>query len=378
MPVPSPGLDSAPADVSRVTDRVGAAQEAIRKAYLRRGRYPWVLAHSGGRNSTLLLQLVWEVVESLPESDRRRPIVLVGNDALLESPLAIGRLHGRLDAIRRAARERSVPVTVRTAQPYIDQTFWVEVIGRGEIPPTRRSRWCADRVKTRLMNRLLEQLVRVDGKAVLLIGTRNAESKTHRRNTARRRVSTRRMSRHDSVEGCWSFAPVADFRDEEVWLTLTQRNPRWGGEWPFALIEDDAPSCGTASPRFGCWACTVASKRRHLRGLADSGDRDAGAQERLFEFRDWLAELREDDRNRDRTHRDGGVKRRSDGSYVPGPFTLEVRGRIFRRLLELREKLGVTRLIHPGEIDFIEDIWRRDRIQEECRQALRESFAFSA
>ena len=160
-------------------------------------------------------------------------------------------------------------------------------------------------------------------------------------------------------------------------MSLTQRNPPWGGERPFALTEDDAPSCGTASPRFGCWACTVASKRRRLRGLTDFGDRDVGARERLFEFRDWLAELREDDRNRDRTHRDGSVKRRSDGSYVMGPFTLEVRRQIFRRLLELQGKVGAT-LIRPGEIDFIEDIWRRDRIQEECRQAFREAFAVSA
>lgn len=222
MPVPLSDSDSAPPEVSGVVDRVGETKQAIRKAYLRRGRYPWVLAHSGGRTSTLLLQLVWEVVESLPESDRRRPIVLVGNDALLESPLAVGRLRVRLDAIRRTARQRGLPVTVRVSQPYIDQTFWVEVIGRGQIPPARKSRRCADRVKARLMNRLLQQSVRVSGKAVLLVGTRNAESGTRRRNLTRRRVSARRMSRHDRVEGCWSFAPLADFSDEEVWLTLTQ------------------------------------------------------------------------------------------------------------------------------------------------------------
>lgn len=371
MPVPPPVSDPVPPDGSRVAALVGETKQAIRRAYLRRGRYPWVLAHSGGKDSTLLRQLVWEVVESLPESERRRPIVLVGYDALLESPLVIGRLQESLDIIRRAARQRSLPVTARVAQPYIDQTFWVEVIGRGSMPPRRRSRWCTDRVKARLTNRLLEQLARVNRKAVLLVGTRNAESETHRR------MNARRMSRRGSVEGCWSFAPLADFSDEEVWLTLMQRNPPQGGEWPLVLTGDDAPSCGTAAPRFGCWACTVASKRRRLRGLMESCHRDAGAIEPLFEFRDWLAELREDDRNRDRTHRDGGVKRRSDGSYAPGPFTLEVRERIFRRLLELQERVGAT-LIQRGEIEMIEDIWRRDRVQEECREAFRKTFAMPA
>lgn len=391
MPVPLPVPDSAAPDIPRVADRLGETRQAIRRAYLRRGRHPWVLAHSGGEDSTLLMRLVREVLESLPESDRRRQIVLVGNDALVESPLAVGHLRGSLEAIRRAARKQRLPMTMRITQPNIDETFWVEVIGRGRIPPARKSRWCVDRTKVRLMNRFLERLVRVNGKAVLLVGTRRADSETRRGDMARRRAGARRMSRH-GVEGCWLFAPLADFSGEEVRLAVTQGNPRRGGaqldsitldrnaegQRPVVLTEDDALSCGTTSPRFGCWACTVASKGRRLRGFVDSGPRDAGAMERLFEFRDWLAELREDDRNRDRTHRDGSVKRRSDGSHVPGPFTLEVRGQIFRRLLELQEKLGAASLIQPGEIELIEDIWRRDRVQAECRRAFREAFAIPA
>ena len=392
MPFPLPVLNTAPPDVSGVADRLGETMQAVRQAYLRRDRYPWVVAYSGGKDSTLLLQLVWEVVESLPESDRRRQIVLVGNDTLVESPLVIGHLRGSLEAIRRVARKRSLPINVRITKPHIDQTFWVNVIGRGYIPPTRNFRWCTDRMKIRPTSQLLEQLVRANKKAVLLVGTRKAESETRRRNMKRHGASARRMNRHSSVEGCWMFAPLADLSDEEVWLVLMQRNPPWGGthqdlitlyrnagggECPLVLTKADAPSCGTTSPRFGCWTCTVVTKDRSLRGLIDSGHRDASAMERLFEFREWIVELREDDRNRDRTRRDGSVKRRSDGSYVMGPFTLEVRRQIFHRLLELQEEVG-TKLIQSGEIEFIEDIWRRDRVHAECRQALREAFAIPA
>ena len=392
MPFPLPVLDTAPPDVSGVADRLGETMQAIRQAYLRRDRHPWVVAYSGGKDSTLLLQLVWEVVESLPESDRRRQIVLVGNDTLVESPLVIGHLRGSLETIRRVARKRSLPINVRITKPHIDQTFWVNVIGRGYIPPTRNFRWCTDRMKIRPTSQLLEQLVRANKKAVLLVGTRKAESETRRRNMKRHGASARRMNRHSSVEGCWMFAPLADLSDEEVWLILMQRNPPWGGthqdlitlyrnagggECPLVLTKADAPSCGTTSPRFGCWTCTVVTKDRSLRGLIDSGHRDASAMERLFEFREWLVELREDDRNRDRTRRDGSVKRRSDGSYVMGPFTLEVRRQIFHRLLELQEEVGAT-LIQSGEIELIEDIWGRDRVHAECRQALREAFAIPA
>ncbi len=392
MPFPLPVLDTAPPDVSGVADRLGETMQAIRQAYLRRDRHPWVVAYSGGKDSTLLLQLVWEVVESLPESDRRRQIVLVGNDTLVESPLVIGHLRGSLETIRRVARKRSLPINVRITKPHIDQTFWVNVIGRGYIPPTRNFRWCTDRMKIRPTSQLLEQLVRANKKAVLLVGTRKAESETRRRNMKRHGASARRMNRHSSVEGCWMFAPLADLSDEEVWMILMQRNPPWGGthqdlitlyrnagggECPLVLTKADAPSCGTTSPRFGCWTCTVVTKDRSLRGLIDSGHRDASAMERLFEFREWLVELREDDRNRDRTRRDGSVKRRSDGSYVMGPFTLEVREKILERLQQLEKAVGVD-LIQRGEMDLIHDIWRRDRVQEECRSAFREAFAISA
>lgn len=392
MSVPPSAAPGVHRDVSRIAARLGDTMQAIRDAYLRRDRYPWVVAYSGGKDSTLLLQLVWEVVEALPERDRQRHILLVGNDTLVESPLVISHLRDSLDTIRGAARRHRLPLTVRITKPHIDQTFWVNVIGRGYIPPTRNFRWCTDRMKIRPTSQLIEQSVRAHGKAVLLVGTRKAESETRRRNMSKHGVTPRRMNRHSSVPGCWMFAPLADLDDDEVWMILMQRNPPWGGthqnlitlyrnagggECPLVLTKDDAPSCGTTSPRFGCWTCTVVNKDRSLRGLVDSGHRDAAAMERLLEFRDWLVSLRENDQNRNRTRRDGNVKQRRDGSYVMGPFTLEVRRRILERLRELQDAVGVP-LIQPGEIDLINDIWRRDQVNEECRLALRDAFYTSA
>lgn len=183
------------------------------------------------------------------------------------------------------------------------------------------------------------------------------------------------------------FAPLADLDDDDVWMVLMQRRPPWGGthrrlislyrqagggECPLVMTKDDAPSCGTSSPRFGCWTCTVVKKDRSLRGLIDSGHEEAKSMERLFEFREWLVELREDDRNRLAVRRDGNTRDRSDGSSVLGPFRLEVRRRILDRLLVLQQRLG-EELILPAEIDSIRDIWWRDEIAEAGRQALKRS-----
>ena len=151
------------------------------------------------------------------------------------------------------------------------------------------------------------------------------------------------------------FAPLAEFKDEDVWLTLMQRKPPWGGshhdlitlyrnagggECPLVLSKEDAPSCGTTSPRFGCWTCTVVKKDRSLRGLINSGHADAKYFTDLFDFREWLIQLREDDTNRQRVRRDGNSKSRADGTLVLGPFTLTVRERILSRLKSLEEDTG--------------------------------------
>ncbi len=370
--------------LATLPDRLEAVRGAIRTEYSRKHRRPWVVAYSGGKDSTLLLQLVWEVVAELPAGERKRPVLVVGNDTLVESPLVVRHMKDSLGKIDGAAERQDLPIETEITEPCIDQTFWVSVIGRGYIPPTRNFRWCTDRMKILPTNRLLERLAREAGGTVLLVGTRRAESQNRRRAMDRRRVAAHRMNRHDTVDGCRMFAPLADLDDEEVWMTLIQRKPPWGGthrrlitlyraagggECPLVVTKEQAPSCGSSSPRFGCWTCTVVQKDRSLRGLIDSGHAEAGMMEALFDFREWLIEIREDDANRLPVRRNGDVKTRDDGSRVFGPFTLEVRREILKRLRALEKRVG-ERLILQAEIDSIEDIWWRDEIREDARRSL--------
>ena len=142
------------------------------------------------------------------------------------------------------------------------------------------------------------------------------------------------------------------------------------------MTKEQAPSCGTSSPRFGCWTCTVVQKDRSLRGLIDSGHAEAERMEALFNFREWLIELREENDNRLPVRRDGNAKQRDDGSPVFGPFRLEVRKEILTRLRALEEEVR-EQLILPAEIECIEDVWWRDEIREDARQALDRSISAS-
>ena len=366
-----------------VPARLAAALDTIRAAFAAPDAEPWIVAYSGGKDSTLLLQLVWEVAAAA-EPARRRPIYVVSNDTLVESPLVIDHLRQSLEVIRAAAGAAGLPITVKVTEPCIDQTFWVSVIGRGYIPPTRNFRWCTDRMKILPTNRLLERLVLIHGRAVLLIGTRRSESRNRGRAMTQRGVTATEMNPHGTIENCRMFAPLADLGDDDVWKILMQRRPPWGGshrdlitlyrnagggECPLVLSKEDAPSCGTTSPRFGCWTCTVVQKDRSMRGIIDAGHEDEEKLEAFAEFREWLIELREDNRNRLPVRRDGRTRFRDDGTRVFGPFTLEIRKAIRERLKLLEEQTGQT-LIVPAEIEIIDDIWRRDRIREDGRLSL--------
>ena len=369
---------------SDVPVRLAAVRETMHAEFTREHADPWIVAYSGGKDSTLLLQLAWEIVAAVPTDAPRRPIYVVSNDTLVESPLVIRHLRRSLDVIREAVRDTGLPITIKVTEPCIDQTFWVNVIGRGYIPPTRNFRWCTDRMKIAPTNDLIYKLVLAHQRAILLVGTRKSESQNRGRAMTERGVTATTMNPHSTIPNCRMFAPLADLRDDDVWKILMQRTPPWGGshrdlitlyrnagggECPLVLSNEDAPSCGTTSPRFGCWTCTVVQKDRSMRGLIDAGHEDEDTLEALAEFREWLIELRETESTRMPVRRDGRSRFRDDGSRVLGPFTLPVRQNILDRLLRLQQQIGDD-LLSPDEMELIEDIWRRDRICEDGRLAL--------
>ena len=374
-------------NVRDVVVRLNAVREVMLAEYRKRHNNPWIVAYSGGKDSTLLLHLTWEIMLSLPPEERRRQIHVMANDTLVESPLVIQHLKKSLSVIRKSASKSGLPVCVTLTKPYVDQTFWVNLIGRGYIPPTRNFRWCTDRMKILPTERLLEKLMLTHKRAVLLVGTRRSESQNRQRNMKKHGVKAHKMNPHGSIKGCRMFAPLADLQDEDVWMILMQLKPPWGGshrdlvtlyrnagggDCPLVLSKEDAPSCGTTSPRFGCWTCTVVQKDKSLRGLIDAGHKDEDKLEALADFREWLIMLRENDGNRLPVRRDGKARLKSNGKLVMGPFLLEVREEIFEGLKKLESEVG-ERLISAHEIEMIQDIWRVDKIRESGRLALIEA-----
>src|SRR5262245_10763852 len=90
-----------------------AVVQGIRIEYLAENqRYPWIVGFSGGKDSTVVAQGVFEALQSVPPSSRTRPVHIVSNDTLVESPLVIALLDDVTKRIEQAARNLELPITV--------------------------------------------------------------------------------------------------------------------------------------------------------------------------------------------------------------------------------------------------------------------------
>ncbi|MCZ8171533.1 MAG: DNA phosphorothioation system sulfurtransferase DndC [Brevundimonas sp.] len=363
-------------DLDRVISGIRAD---LRDEYLENHDFPWIVGFSGGKDSTLVAHLVFEMLLSLAPDDRRRPVHIVSNDTLVESPLVVAHIAAVQAEMEAAARAWRLPIFVVTTRPDPDATFWVNLIGRGYPSPNRSFRWCTDRMKIQPTSRYIREQVAASGEVILLLGVRRDESATRAGSIARYDNGTR-LNDHNDLKGCKVFRPIVDLIVDDVWEFLGTVSPPWGGthraliqlyrdagggECPVVTSQDDAPSCGTTSSRFGCWTCTVVEKDRSLLGFVDAGFAEFAP---LIGFRDWLASIRNDPNRRMARRRDGRFLVTKEGVFVPGPFTFETRREILERVLALQAGAGQT-LINEDEVARIRRIWADDAAQAAAWEA---------
>ena len=199
----------------------------LQAEYISENPSPWIVGFSGGKDSTLVSHLVFEMLMNMPPSRRRRQVHIVANDTLVESPLVIGHIKMVQAQMREAAEAFSLPVTVVTTQPKVDESFWVNLIGRGYPSPNRSFRWCTDRMKIRPTARYIRDQVDRMGRAILLLGVRRDES-AKRAGSVAKYDNGERLNRHNDMPGCMVFRPIVDLTTEDVWEFLGTTAPPWG------------------------------------------------------------------------------------------------------------------------------------------------------
>lgn len=327
---------------------------------------PWIVGFSGGKDSTAVLQLVFQALSELPSAERVKPVHVVSNDTLVEIPRVASMVGDALEKIGDAAKRIGLPIITAQTRPQIDDSFFVNLIGRGYPSPTSHFRWCTERMKIGPTTEYIRRVVDQQGEVIILLGARKAESATRAQALANRTIEGSKLKRHSTLPRCLVYTPIEDWDTREVWVYLFQVPSPWGadnkelfrlysradgGECPL-VIDSTTPSCGNS--RFGCWVCTVVEHDRAIEGFIESGDESL---EPLLTFRNFLKEVRSKRQWRERVRKNGQVLNQK-GDEVWGPFTLEARKAILRKLLETEEQAGI-KLISVDELSLIQKLWRQ-------------------
>jgi DNA sulfur modification protein DndC len=166
--------------------KLKAIRRDLREEYLQPHDKPWIIGFSGGKDSTLLAHLVIECLLAIPPDERKRRVYLVCNDTLVESPVFQEFVNHLLGQIADNLETLGIPVEVVRTSPKVEESFWVNLLGRGYPAPNRTFRWCTDRMKIRPTSRFIRELVTHHGEAILLLGVRRAESSARAANIAKR------------------------------------------------------------------------------------------------------------------------------------------------------------------------------------------------
>ena len=324
---------------------------------------PWIIGFSGGKDSTVLLTLVWLALRKIKRDtvtpfQLRRPIYVVCNDTMVENPIIATYVDEVLAQIETKAREEDLPIFVRKTEPKLEDSFWVNVIGKGYPVPNTAFRWCTDKMKIKPTARFIIEQVDECGEAIILIGTRKAESATRARSIKKHEVYGKRLTNHTILRNTYVYAPIKELMLEEVWYIINAIPSPWGFdnsilfniykdasaddyECPTVVTDKSHGSCGQS--RFGCWVCTVVKDDKSMRSLIKNGRE---WMKPLYDFRIEIDQERNIIENRMPYRRDG---RRAINDM--GPYVFSYRAKMLRRLLEVQHDLQK----HDPKIKFISD-----------------------
>lgn len=337
---------------------------------------PWIIGFSGGKDSTVLLTLVWLALRKIKENivtpfQLRRPIYVVCNDTMVENPIISTYVDEVLNQIEKQAREEDMPIFVQKTIPRLEDSFWVNVIGKGYPVPNTAFRWCTEKMKIKPTARFITEQVDECGEAIILIGTRKAESATRARSIKKHEIHGQRLTRHTILRNTYVYAPIKELLLEEVWYIINAIPCPWGFdnkilfniymdasaddyECPTVVTDKSHGSCGQS--RFGCWVCTVVKDDKSMRSLINNGRE---WMQPLYDFRIELDKERNITENRMPFRRDG-----SRAVNDMGPYTFTYRAKMLKRLLEVQHNLqeydSKIKLISDQELIAIQVNWYRD------------------
>ncbi|MFP2344453.1 DNA phosphorothioation system sulfurtransferase DndC [Enterobacter ludwigii] len=364
-------------------ETIGKLVQQTKELYLS-DDIPWVIGYSGGKDSTAILQLVWQaLLELAAEKKAHKKVHVISTDTLVENPIVALWVTRSLKQMEAAVKEQGIPLEAHRLTPAVNDRFWVNLIGRGYPAPRYKFRWCTDRLKISPSNNFIKSVVQKNGEAILVLGTRKAESSTRSATMEvyeNRADNTRRaagLSVNKELDRVWVYTPIAEWSNDDVWQYLMQVKNPWGfknqelltmyqgatedGECPL-VVDKSTPSCGDS--RFGCYVCTMVGEDKSMAAMIQNDSE----KEWMLPLLNLRSEIDVNDSNKDKktaklkADKDRRDFRRMNGSLtvhineygadlVRGPYRQHFREYMLRKVLEAQEKV---REMGPEEVRNIE------------------------
>ncbi|MEJ6788468.1 phosphoadenosine phosphosulfate reductase family protein [Brevundimonas sp. BR2-1] len=322
----------------------------------------WVVAYSGGKDSSLVLKMFWSLSLRGKLSGAQWEVIYC--DTGSENPIANRTARRTLERLKLEAAQFGLPVTVSILEPDPSRKLLVRIAGRGYPPPNNFFRWCTKDIRIRPVEEHLRE--RAQPTDVVVLGVRRGES------AQRDRVFSAGEDRFWSkqTEGTSDltlFLPILDLSVEDVWdglfwiaepsavdgPELWSLYEKASGECPVIKSPIDPP-CGGG--RFGCWLCTVVRKDKSAENLISNGHAEL---QPLMDFRAWLLDIRNETSHRCTVRRNGRA--------ALGPFRLSARKEILERLLDA-ERLSGFELVTGRDHLEISREWDADLCSSTYRE----------
>jgi DNA sulfur modification protein DndC len=371
-------------DLSIAGRKLSKVTEEIQSLYLSDQR-PWIIGFSGGKDSTTILSLVYFALLQLPKEKLFKHIYVVSSDTLVETPVVVDMILSVLDTINKQAVADNLPITAHPVRPKPDQTFWVNLLGRGYPAPTQTFRWCTERMKINPVSDFILEKVAAFGEVIVVLGSRTLESASRAQVIANHQIEGSLLARHNSLPNAYTYMPISTWSADEVWEYLMSAPCPWSGtnrrlfelykgsnagECPL-VIDTSTPSCGNS--RFGCWTCTVVTKDKAIEGLIQTGE---SWMQPILDFRNelhfsTLPENKPIYRNYKRrmgkvSYVKGDIAKENDNEvrHIPGPYWMKVRKEWLEKLLTIEKNIRDSgrpiELIQKDELQQIRQCWLRD------------------
>ncbi len=217
----------------------------------------WILPFSGGKDSSVLLDLTLSFLIEKRLKKKRPSLIITYNDTLLEWPPLRDWALKVMRSLKRLTENTGVDLRTFILKPEAGESFLEMVFKKRYPAPSPRFRWCTERLKVRPTLRIIRRLSSQGHNIIMLTGVRYNESKERSGRLKGRDVIKNNGGPFKGPGSVKAYAPLYSWTLNDIWTYIDSKRPVWNEpSWTF-LVNLYGPKRLDYELRFGCFLCPL-------------------------------------------------------------------------------------------------------------------------